>query len=126
MPGPSSITSIVAPPSSTRAFTWIGASCGENFAALSTSWRTTSMIHFRSSADLLVRQIQLERMLPDVGGGDALTDRRREPLRPDVVGDRGRVDLQRRGRLRHRGEQSPGFLLDEPQELASLVVVQRS
>jgi hypothetical protein len=50
IPGPSSITSIVAPALSIRAFTWIGASCGENFAALSTNWRTTSMIHFRSSA----------------------------------------------------------------------------
>ena len=74
--------------------------------------------------DLLFRQIQFERMLAHVRGGDALTDRRREPLRPDVVVDGGRVDLQRRGRLRHRGEQSPGFLFDEPQQLASLVVVQ--
>ena len=74
--------------------------------------------------DLLVRHIQLHGVLPDVGGGDALTDGRSEPLRPDVVGDGARVDLQRRGRLRDRGEKPAGFLLDEPQELASLVVVQ--
>ena len=82
MPGPSSMTSMIATSPSATPRTMIGVSGGEYFAALSTSWRTTSVIRMRrrSARHPPAPARGPGAGLPDVGGVHAGPhDRRQAP-----------------------------------------------